>query len=330
MEQMYYPKSDQTYRVLVWCMTYNQSKYISDALNGFAMQQTDFPFVCFVMDDCSTDGEQEVLSSWLNNNCDMERSETIDLPTAFVILAPHKTNINCNFSFYMMKQNLYGTGKKLAYINPWREHCEYEALCEGDDCWTDPLKLQKQVDFLDSHPDFSMCFHAAEIQNESGTREIIKCQTIENKEYFTNDIFPGWLIPTASVVCRREMVESFPPLKHSEWMKYGDITLFLKCTHTGRVWGMSDTMSVYRMTEHGAVISQKNEKDYYDRMCRHYLFLMENFPQLDKTWPRNFIATWYYTKFRQTRELKNLGVAFRSAPFYVIKKILGIKVDGTY
>lgn len=323
------PKQD--YKILVRCFTYNHAEYITDTLNGFTIQQTDFPFVCIVMDDCSTDGEQGVIKSYLSDNFYIEKSEQYETDNVSIIIANHKTNINCTLAVYFLKYNHYSKKKlKGSYLLKWRECCEYEALCEGDDYWTDPLKLQKQVDFLDCHPDFSMCFHSAEILNESRTREMIKCRTIENKEYFTNDIFPGWLIPTASIVCRRKMVESFPPLKHSEWMKYGDITLFLKCTHTGRVWGMSDAMSVYRMTEHGAVISQKNEKDYYDRMCRHYLFLMENFPQLDKTWPRNFIATWYYTKFRQTKGLKNLGVAFRNAPFYVIKKLLGIKANGTY
>ena len=174
-------------------------------------------------------------------------------------------------------------------------------MCEGDDYWTNPLKIQKQVDFLEANPEYSMCFHAAEIKNETTTRIITTCQNIEEKEYFTNDIFPGWVVPTASVVYRRSMVDSFPPLKNAHWIKYGDIVLFLKCTHVGRVWGMKNQMSVYRMTSNGAVVSQCLDPKSEEKVCNHYRFLMMNFPQLDKKWPSEYIAKYHYTMFRQTK-----------------------------
>ena len=146
MDKIQYPAPKQEYKVLIRCATFNQSKYIEQALDGFAMQQTSFPFVCLVMDDASTDGEQEVINKWMERECDMHKAETIDIPTSIVIIVPHQTNVSCTFAFYLLKQNLYGTGKKIYYLNPWREKCEYEALCEGDDYWTDPYKLQKQVD----------------------------------------------------------------------------------------------------------------------------------------------------------------------------------------
>ena len=155
-ENINYPAPKQEYTLLVWCATFNHSKYIEDTLNGFAMQQTDFPFVCLVMDDASTDGEQEVIKVWMERECDMSRAETIDIPTSVVIIVPHKTNLSCTFAFYLLKQNLYGTGKKIYYLNPWREKCIYEAICEGDDYWIDPLKLQKQVCFLDEHEDYGL------------------------------------------------------------------------------------------------------------------------------------------------------------------------------
>lgn len=156
MEQIYTPKQD--YKVLVRCFTYNQSKYIEDALNGFAMQQTDFPFVCLVMDDCSTDGEQEVIKTWMERECDMQKAEYVEIELSNIILVPHKSNVNCTFAVYFLKQNLYKNGPlKITMITPWREHCEYEALCEGDDYWIHPQKLQMQADWLDNHSDYSMC-----------------------------------------------------------------------------------------------------------------------------------------------------------------------------
>lgn len=156
MEQIYIPKQD--YKVLVRCFTYNQSKYIEDSLNGFAMQQTEFPFVCLVMDDCSTDGEQEVIKAWMERECDMVKAEYIDIELSNVIIVPHKSNTSCTFAFYFLKQNLYGSGKKkMNMVYPWRECCKYEALCEGDDYWIAGDKLHKQVNFMNNHPDCGIC-----------------------------------------------------------------------------------------------------------------------------------------------------------------------------
>ena len=132
--QIYTPKQD--YRVLVRCFTYNQSKYIEDALNGFAMQKTNFPFVCLVMDDCSTDGEQEVIKAWMERESDMSNAEWSEIEKSNITIVPHKSNKQCTFAFYFLKQNMYKVkAQKLEMANPWREHCEYEALCEGDDYW---------------------------------------------------------------------------------------------------------------------------------------------------------------------------------------------------
>lgn len=159
-ENISYPVPKQEYKVIVTCFTYNHSKYIEDTLNGFALQQTNFPYICFILDDASIDGEQDVIKSWMEKECDMAKAEHIDIPTSVVIIVPHKTNASCTFAFYLLKQNLYGTGdKKMNHLYPWREKCEYEALCEGDDYWTDSEKLQLQVDFLDKYPKFSFTAH---------------------------------------------------------------------------------------------------------------------------------------------------------------------------
>lgn len=149
-----YPYPQQDYTVLVRCFTFNHSKYIKNALNGFVMQQTEFPFVCLVIDDASTDGEQEVIKSWLECECDMAKANYIDIPTANIIIAYHKTNKNCTIAIYLLKENLFRQReKKIRHVTPWRKHCIYEAMCEGDDCWNNPLKLQKQVEYLNEHPD---------------------------------------------------------------------------------------------------------------------------------------------------------------------------------
>lgn len=205
MDQVYAQKQD--YKVLVRCFSYNQSKYIEDALNGFAMQKTDFPFVCLVMDDCSTDGEQEVVKAWMKRECDMTNAEYVDLELSNVILVPHKSNENCTFAFYFLKQNLYGIGdKKMKYVTPWREHCEYEALCEGDDYWTDPLKLKRQVEFLDVNDSYSAIAENGIVLNEiTGTQYLFSEE--DDRDWSIREMIIKRRFPTAGVLFREKCLE---------------------------------------------------------------------------------------------------------------------------
>lgn len=298
------------YMVCIHCMTYNHEKYLADALEGFVMQRTNFPFVAVVIDDFSTDGTADILRKYEAKYPDIIKA-------------------------VYLQENYYSQRKpKKPLLEPYDSQSKYIAICEGDDYWTDPYKLQKQVDFLESHDDYSMCFHAAEIKNETDSNVRTICDKIEDREYFTNDIFPAWVVPTASVVYRKAMIDSHPPLKHLEKMRYGDIVLFLKCTHMGHVWGMSNKMSVYRMTEKGEVISHLKDESYWVRHCQHYDFLMENFPQLDKKWPNAFIATYYYSKFRNSNKMREkidaLCVAIKHDVIYVVKKVLRMPTHYTY
>lgn len=147
---MEYPK----FKVTVRCMTYNQSKYITDAMNGFTMQQTSFPFVCAIVDDASTDGEQEVIRKYVEDNFDFSEGSVAFLKEtdyAHITYAQHKTNKNCYFAVLYLKENHYSQKKpKMGYLSEWRDMCEYEAMCEGDDYWIVPNKLQMQADLLDS------------------------------------------------------------------------------------------------------------------------------------------------------------------------------------
>ena len=165
LNEVYKPKKN--YTVIVKTITFNHSKYIEDSLNGIAMQNTNFPFVNIVLEDNSTDGEQEVIRIWLDRECDMSLAEYYDIPTAVLIIAPHKENINCTFAIYFHKKNLFQQKDiRESQVQPWRSNSKYEALCEGDDYWIDPLKLQKQVDFLDNNPEYGMCFHNVRVVAE--------------------------------------------------------------------------------------------------------------------------------------------------------------------
>lgn len=241
-----YPGPERDYTVLVRCFTFNQSKYIEDALNGFVMQQTTFPFVCLVVDDASTDGEPEVIKSWMERECDMAEAKHIDIPTANIIIVPHKTNLNCTMAVYLLKENLFRQKeKKMEHVTPWREHCRYEALCEGDDYWIAPQKLQKQVDLLEAHPDCCLTYHACKNEFDG----------IDEGYHFGESVKPMYgsvellyyPFQTATVMLRCGVLKSelYRKARLTKCVS-GDVMLFLTASCQGHLLGVNEQMSVYR------------------------------------------------------------------------------------
>lgn len=246
------PKID--YKVLVCCFTYNQSQYIEDALNGFAMQQTKFPFVCLVMDDCSTDGEQEVIKAYLDRECDMSRAEFFEDDTTTMTLVPHRTNVNCTFAVYFLKKNLYGVqGAKAVYVNPWREHCEYEALCEGDDYWTDPYKLQKQVDILEADATLMAVVTNSSIVDQFGKeltpkQENVVKNNVEGRYDLRTFMRVVHHYPTATVCYRNTHQEEIQKMKRITANPFlGDWTLWIILHIFGDFYYLDQVTSAYRI-----------------------------------------------------------------------------------
>lgn len=255
-----YPAPQQKYKVLVWCATYNHSKYIEDALKGFAMQQTNFSFVCLVMDDASTDGEQEVIKKWMERECDISQAETIDIPTSVVILVPHKTNASCTFAFYFLKQNLWKHGdKKKKHVDPWRKKCEYEAICEGDDYWIDPLKLQKQVDFLEEHSEYGMC-HTAYKDSYSFKRSKPVITTSDDR-YLENILKGEYNIGTLTTMFRTDIYFNLPHHNTSQNFKLGDSPLWIEIAHCSKIKYIDECTSVYRILHESASHSNNVDKE---------------------------------------------------------------------
>lgn len=245
------------YKVLCRCFTYNQASYILDALNGFAMQQTDFPFACLIMDDASTDGEQEIIKSWMNENCDMSKSKEIDIPTSIVVLVPHKTNINCSFAFYYLKKNLnQQKDLKMAHVTPWRDCSTYEAMCEGDDCWIDPHKLQKQIDWLEKHPDYSMCCSDSVVQTPERDLDWSRYETDTDICVPEMVLGGGAYIPTCSLVYKRCVTNNYPAFCNR--CHVGDYPLQIWCATHGKVRYFAGKQVVYRYGSIGSWTNSQN------------------------------------------------------------------------
>lgn len=329
IENVNYPAPKQEYKVLVRCITYNQKRYIEDALNGFAMQQTNFPFVCLVMDDASTDGEQEVIKKWMECECDMSRAETIDIPTSNVIIVPHKTNLFCTFAFYLLKQNLYeAKEKKILHVAPWRKKCEYEALCEGDDYWINSLKLQKQVEFLDANSEYSMCFHNAMLHYEDGAMPDMLFSKIENKDYSGYEMFQDWIVATASVVARKNVYESFIYNKASknELFIYGDIIFFLSCANEGRVRGLKEVMSVYRKHNDSVTAVNKQTSLIIKKRAYHNLEIYKVFGAQYEKLSKKFFARDLSIVYKMEKNMRYILSSFYITMLYSVKYFFVVPV----
>ena len=285
------------WKVCVRCYTFNHLLYIIDALNGFTMQQTKFPYVCCIVDDASKDNEQKVIIEYIDENFDFqfECSYKQQMDYGTLIFARHKTNHNCYFATLLLKENHNGSVERKAlkrsYIAEWEKNSKYEAFCEGDDYWTDPYKLQKQVDFLESNPDYSMCFHCVEVKNEGVTEIKSKLEEVEDREYKPVEIFNNWVIPTCSVLIKTEVLFSF---SYHRNFYVGDNVIWAACATKGRIRGFSKKMGVYRRTANGWTNSAipKNDEIIFtlNKWIIHYRALKETFPTISGIFDNRIIG----------------------------------------
>lgn len=251
------------YCVYVRCFTYNQASFIEDAMNGFCMQETTFPFVCIIVDDGSTDGEQETIKNYLLTNFDLNddiitrQEETKDY---FLTFSQHKKNKNCFFAVLLLKYNHNQLKKsKFHYIKEWMDNATYAALCEGDDYWIDPYKLKKQVEFMETHTDYSMCFHAVNDVYSNGTSRANSRYIMDNEECPIEDYFKyeGAYAPTCSMLFRGDALSPKP--SYFEKTRVGDSPMILTMFLRGKVCFLSDIMACYRVNAAGSW-SQRQKK----------------------------------------------------------------------
>lgn len=227
--------------VAIRCITYNHEPYIRDALEGFVMQKTDFPFVAVVHDDASTDRTADIIREYA------AKYPHIIKP---IYETENQYSKGDGSMSRMMNRAVVATGAK------------YIALCEGDDYWTDPLKLQKQVDFLESHPDYSLVFAKTKVVYPTGKTGFF-FDHLENRDYSPVEIYKTWTVPTATVLLNAKVYTSrcFAQLQNIKRPVMGDITLFLSCSTLGRLHCLGDVVSVYRKLPTGAATFISNN-DY--------------------------------------------------------------------
>lgn len=251
------------FKVLVQCRTFNHHSYIEDTMNGFCMQKTDFPFVCVIVDDASTDGEQDVIRKYLDSNFSLEdESSTIreDTEDYTGIIARHKENANCYFCAIFLKYNHYriGIGKQ-KYFGRFEDESTYVALCEGDDYWTSPDKLQLQKDYLDNNPDCTMCCSDAHVL--CGDKEYDWHRYDSDSDITTHMMIvgTGGYVATCTLLYRAKFLEGFPDF--CRFCSVGDYPLQIWMSIKGRVRYMSAKLGAYRYMAPGSWSSDNASGD---------------------------------------------------------------------
>ncbi len=238
--------------VYIDCLTYNHATYIEDTMRGFCIQQTSFPFVAIIIDDASTDGEQEIIRTYLNKHFDMMNARQWETDEAQFIEARHKVNTNCTFAVVLLKYNFHSQKKaKRPLIEEWTR-TKYVAFCEGDDYWTNGNKLQRQVEYMESHIDCPMCFHKVKVKAEIGrdTKEEKMFDFLEEKDYTREDqLRIRRVVPTCSILMKTEVLMHYPT---NSKFTIGDVVLVATALTYGNIRCIScEDLAVYRLAPGG-------------------------------------------------------------------------------
>ena len=249
-------------KVSVLLCTYNQEKYIAQAIESAVNQKTDFEYEILVGDDCSQD-------------------KTPDIVKKYAEKYPGLVKAICR------EKNLGASGNEEDLIK--QSKGEYIALLEGDDFWTDENKLQKQVDFLDSHPDYAACFGKIMIVDENSVRQEGLEQyspyfdggeyTVENYQQY---IFPG---QTASSMYRRSAIENiYEMVKHNKKcmprVPVVDVFMILAVLSQGRIYTSTDIYAAYRYVTQKGSGTWSSKHDFYS--VKNVVFFLYQLKELER------------------------------------------------
>lgn len=224
-------------KVVIRCLTFNHAPYIRRCLEGFVTQQTDFKFKALIHDDASTDGTGDIVREYARR-----------YPDLIVPLIETENQYSKQDGSLARILNA-----AIADLAP-----EYIAMCEGDDYWTDPLKLQKQVDFLDANPDYGLV-HTACVKLCDG-----KLQPVANRP-FSGEVFDALLrheffINTLTTCFRRDTFDSIDKTYQTRRFKMGDYPMWLEMARITKIGYLNEVTAVYRVLENSASHSKNRIK----------------------------------------------------------------------
>ncbi len=223
--------------VSISCITYNHAGFIEKALEGFLMQETNFAFEVLIHDDASTDGTEDIIRRF------------------------QKAHPNIIKPLYEETNQWLKGRKGSATFNFPRARGKYIALCEGDDYWTDPFKLQKQVDFLEENKSFVGTFHEVQLKRENKGEFDGTYSNLSNDVFSTEDFFGRHIVATCSLVFRRfdDLDLTIP-----EGVASGDKWMLFLLSLRGDFKFFPDVMGIYRLHDGGVSAMHSGINKVYD------------------------------------------------------------------
>lgn len=220
--------------VSILCWTYNHEKFIRDCLEGILKQNTDFEFEIIVHDDASNDATVNIIK-------DYEKR----YPELIWGIYESENQYSKNGFLFIDEMLKKANGKFIAF-------------CEGDDYWTDPAKLQEQVNLLIKEPTASACFHLMEMKYEDGRPSEVYPPAHLHRDRFFEDIAFSYWLSTGSIVCRKEAIPV--PIRWAKKLYMADVPLIAELCLRGNFRFINKVMGVYRQHLNGIWVGIDFEK----------------------------------------------------------------------
>lgn len=299
--------------VSVCCLAYNHEAFIKDAIEGFLIQETDFPIEILIHDDASTDGTSEIIKYYQDT-----------YPGKFIVVFQ-------NVNQFSQGKNVLEPLFKIA-------RGKYIAICEGDDYWTDPYKLQKQVDFMEQHLDCSICCHKVSFKFENDdNKTLLFPDIVGDKVFDKSELNKRFFIKTCSLLIQNIHMKEL--LSFLEGFKVKDTPMWYFFAEHGHIAYLDDIMAVYRVhgTSYWSSLDDYQQLlislDTYENILKRLklpgiskrllninLELARYYEKINdrKGMERHSIKTWRFLKYassEQFREMADLSIkAFAIKP----------------
>lgn len=288
--------------VAIHCLVYNHEPYLRDCLEGFVMQQTNFPFVAIVHDDASTDNSAAIIHEY------EEKYPNIIKP---IYETENQYSKRDGSIDRIMNTAIEATGAK------------YVAMCEGDDYWTDPQKLQKQVDFMEKNPEYSLCCHRYKIYNQNSDtweNDYVTSLFEANPEGFTfgnKDNFETWITKTMTLVYRADCLPAeylTIPYKYSR-----DVHLNYHLLLKGKGYCLPFDGAVYRRQDGGTFSALNTFQQTFINYKVYSELLSFNKEDVDLV---SMVDTCFYAVFRHLCQMeKGKKVFWLGFLFCVVERL---------
>jgi glycosyltransferase involved in cell wall biosynthesis len=274
--------------VSVHLLTYNHALFIKEAIESVLAQKTTFKFEIIIGDDCSTDGTSAIVDAYQEK-----------FPEIIKVVRGEKNGGPQPNSIRILN-NCSG---------------KYMAALEGDDHWIDPLKLQKQADFMEANPDFAICFTNTQVDFFDEEKPSYLLNDNLEKDIFTIDDLikehEVWFMGTATLFYVKQAI--FPISPWFPKTKSGDIPMIMLAARHGKIKFLPDVTAVYRRHAKGASNTDyKDDAKFLENRIMMYNNLNKDLKYVYNDRFKKNLASWYYLLINAVQyrkmSIKKLGI----------------------